>query len=97
VRHVTRMTTEDPANDDDLARGRVLRPLARFARQAAAPTAVSLAALLALCSLADGWRGSVTANLALLAGLTVPHVLVVAWWDARSRRRQSRAVLSGAR
>ena len=26
-----------------------------------------------------------TADLALLAGLTVPHVAVVAWWDARVR------------
>ncbi len=48
---------------------------------AAVPTAVSLAALGALWALTGGWRGFATAGLALPAGLTVPHVLVVSWWD----------------
>jgi len=87
VRHVGRMIAQDPASTPDLAAGRMLRPLGRFARAAAAPTAVSLAALAALWALAGGWQGFVTANLALLAGLTVPHVLVVTWWDRYHARR----------
>ena len=86
VRHIGRMLTEDPANATDLAHGHLLRPLARFALTAAAPTAVSLTALAGLWALADGWQGFVTANLALLAGLTVPHVLVVAWSDRHQNR-----------
>lgn len=85
VRHVARLITADPANDLDLDSGRLLRPVGRFAVSAAAPTAVSLAALAALWAVADGWRGFVTANLALLAGLTVLHALVVAWWDRHPR------------
>ncbi|WP_432497543.1 Brp/Blh family beta-carotene 15,15'-dioxygenase [Kineococcus gypseus] len=86
VRHVGRLLAQDPANAVDLAVGRLLRPLGRFALAAAVPTALSLAALGALWSLAGGWRGFVTADLAVLAGLTVPHALVVAWWDRRARR-----------
>jgi Brp/Blh family beta-carotene 15,15'-monooxygenase len=85
VRHVARLLAQDPASTDDLASGRVAVPLARFARAAAVPTAVSLLALAALWSLADGWRGFVTADLSVLAGLTVPHAAVVAWWDGQSR------------
>ena len=83
LRHIARMVSDDPANTPDLARGRLRRPLTRFAVAAAAPTAVSLAALAGLWALAGGWRGFVTANLALLAGLTLPHVLVVTWADRR--------------
>ncbi|WP_432487272.1 Brp/Blh family beta-carotene 15,15'-dioxygenase [Kineococcus sp. SYSU DK018] len=89
VRHVGRLLAEDPANTGDLAAGRLARPLGRFALAAAAPTAVSLAALGALWSTTDGWRGFVTADLAVLAGLTVPHVLVVAWWDRHPRARSA--------
>jgi len=72
---------EDPANATDLERGRLARPVSRFALAAAVPTAVSLAALGGSWALAGGWQGFVGANLALLAGLTLPHVLVVTWWD----------------
>jgi len=81
LRHIARMLSEDPANTTDLARGHLLRPVGTFALTAAAPTAISLAALVGLWTLAGGWRGFVTANLALLAGLTLPHVVVVAWAD----------------
>jgi len=83
LRHIARMLSENPANADDLTRGRLVRPVARFAATAAAPTAISLAALGGLWALAGGWQGFVTANLALLAGLTLPHVLVVTWRDRR--------------
>ncbi|WP_432521477.1 Brp/Blh family beta-carotene 15,15'-dioxygenase [Kineococcus sp. SYSU DK006] len=83
LRHIARMVAEDPGNAADLAAGRLARPVARFAVGAAVPTVASLAALAGSWALAGGWRGFVTANLALLAGLTVPHVLVVVWWDRR--------------
>ncbi len=85
VRHVARLLEEDPRNTDDLQGGHLARPLGRFALAAALPTAVALGTVLLLWSLADGWRGFVTANLSLLAGLTVPHVVVVTWWDRHQR------------
>lgn len=87
VRHVARLVAKDPANAALLQAGRLGRPLGRFALAAAAPTAVSVLAVLGLWALADGWRGFVTANLAVLAGLTVPHALLVAWWDRQPRGR----------
>jgi Brp/Blh family beta-carotene 15,15'-monooxygenase len=81
LRHTARVLAEDPANAGDLAAGRLARPLGRFARAAALPTAAVLAALAVLWSAAGGWRGLVVTDLPLLAALTLPHVLVVGWLD----------------
>lgn len=83
VRHLARTLVDAPANGDDLARGRLLPPLARFAREAVGPALVSLVVILALWHAADGWRGFAAGYLALLAGLTVPHLIVVGWADRR--------------
>jgi Brp/Blh family beta-carotene 15,15'-monooxygenase len=84
LRHVARVMAEDPVNGPDLAAGRLAAPLRRFAWAAGVPTVAVLVVLVALWSWADGWRGLVVTHLPLLAALTLPHVLVVAWVD-RSR------------
>ncbi|PRY49979.1 Brp/Blh family beta-carotene 15,15'-monooxygenase [Geodermatophilus tzadiensis] len=81
VRHTARVLAEDPANVADLAAGRLGPPLRRFAVAAALPTVAVLAVLALLWSAAGGWRGLVATDLPLLAALTVPHALVVAWLD----------------
>jgi Brp/Blh family beta-carotene 15,15'-monooxygenase len=81
VRHTARVLAEDPANVPDLAAGRLGPPLRRFAVAAALPTVAVLAVLALLWSAAGGWRGLVATDLPLLAALTVPHALVVAWLD----------------
>ncbi|WP_158550746.1 Brp/Blh family beta-carotene 15,15'-dioxygenase [Geodermatophilus sp. TF02-6] len=81
VRHVARVVAEDPAGAGDLAAGRLGRPLRRFAVQAALPTAAVLAVLALLWSAADGWPSFVATDLPVLAAVTVPHALVVAWLD----------------
>jgi Brp/Blh family beta-carotene 15,15'-monooxygenase len=90
-RHTARLVVEDPANAVDLAAARLARPLLRFARTAALPTAAALATVLALWTTARGWQGFVAADLAVLAALTVPHVVVVGWLDAQQRRAARRA------
>ncbi|WP_170149223.1 Brp/Blh family beta-carotene 15,15'-dioxygenase [Geodermatophilus normandii] len=81
VRHVARVLAADPAGDADPAAGRLAAPLRRFALAAALPTAAVLAVLAWVWSAADGWRGFLAAGLPLLAALTLPHALVVAWLD----------------
>ena len=81
VRHVGRLLADDPRNEQDLRAGRIRRPLRRFLVSASVPTLLSLVALLGLWAAAGGWRGFVTTDLALLAGLTLPHALMVAWRD----------------
>ena len=84
-RHTARLVAEDPVNAADLAAGRLGRPLLRFARIAALPTTAALATVLALWVSAGGWEAFVAADLAVLAALTVPHVVVVTWLDSRQR------------
>jgi Brp/Blh family beta-carotene 15,15'-monooxygenase len=90
-RHTARLIAEDPANAADLASGRLNRPLLRFARTAALPTAAALATVVALWAAAGGWQAFVAADLSVLAALTVPHVVVVGWLDAQQRRAARRA------
>ncbi|MGX5655110.1 hypothetical protein ACWKWC_10100, partial [Geodermatophilus nigrescens] len=45
------------------------------------PTAAVLAVLALLWSATDGWTGLLVTLLPLLAALTLPHALVVAWQD----------------
>ncbi|MGY1831283.1 beta-carotene 15,15'-dioxygenase, Brp/Blh family [Geodermatophilus sp. SYSU D01180] len=86
VRHVARLVAADPANADDLARGRLRGPLRRFAAAAALPTLAVLAVLALLWPAAGGWRGSLATALPVLAALTLPHALVVARLDRTARR-----------
>ena len=79
VRHTARLVQLDPRNRADLAAGRVARPLGRFARSAALPTAVALVGTAALVTVTAVTGGLL---LALLA-LTVPHTAVVARLDGR--------------
>ena len=81
VRHTARLVQLDPRNGDDLAAGRVARPLGRFARSAALPTSVALVGTAALVTV-TGVTGGLL--LALLA-LTVPHTAVVARLDSSAR------------
>lgn len=94
-RHVARLVDGRP--------GPALRALARFHREALPATAAALAGLAALAAAtaATGDPGALAgAALALIAALTVPHALLVAWMDARqgvwrasgptSRRRRRR-------
>jgi len=74
VRHTARLVHLDPRNRSDLAAGLVGRPLRRFGRAAALPTAAALLGTAALV-VSTGVTGGLL--LALLA-LTVPHTAVVA-------------------
>ncbi len=84
VRHIMRMLAVDPANAADLLKGRAARPLRRFARKAALPTAFALATLVALVAVTHGHQAFLAADFALLGALTAPHMLTVAWLDMRS-------------
>jgi Brp/Blh family beta-carotene 15,15'-monooxygenase len=86
ARHIARLLSLDPRNAGDLATGSIARPLLRFARLAAWPTAASLAVLGGLWWGAGGAQGLVSAHLGLLAALTMPHVAVVSWLDRAGRR-----------
>ncbi|MFV2111736.1 Brp/Blh family beta-carotene 15,15'-dioxygenase [Micromonospora sp. LOL_025] len=90
-RHVARLLRHDPRNTADLAAGRVGPPLRRFARQAAAPTAVALAALLALVTWPGHRADPLPATFAVLAALTLPHAVLVAWADRRGPGSPRRA------
>jgi Brp/Blh family beta-carotene 15,15'-monooxygenase len=82
-RHVARLLQHDPRNAADLGAGRVGPPLRRFARQAAAPTVVAVAALLALVTWPGHRADPLPATVAVLAALTLPHAVLVAWTDRR--------------
>lgn len=81
LRHLARVVAEDPVNAGELSAGRLVRPLRRFAVQAALPTTAVLVAIGVLWSTTDGWLGFVATDIPLLAALTLPHALVVTWLD----------------
>ena len=91
TRHIVRLLAADPANTAELSAGRLAGPLRRFARSAAWPTAAALLALIALLTATHGTRSLLTADLTLLASLTAPHLLLVAWVD----RQPARLVAAG--
>ena len=83
VRHVLRLLALDPANHRDLAAGGLLGPLRRFAAQALPASAAALALLGLLLARSGGRTSVLTGDLVLLAALTAPHLVVVAWLDRR--------------
>ncbi|MGN9766050.1 Brp/Blh family beta-carotene 15,15'-dioxygenase [Micromonospora sp. SD12] len=90
-RHVARLLRHDPRNTADLAAGRVGRPLRRFARQAAAPTVLAVVALIALVTWPGHRADPLPATFAVLAALTLPHAVLVAWTDRRGSGPPCRA------
>jgi Brp/Blh family beta-carotene 15,15'-monooxygenase len=85
LRHIARLVAIDPGARTGLADGRHSVALLRFARDAAPLTAVSLAVLGVFYWLVPVAPGSVSEwvaqYLVLIAALTLPHVVVVAWLD----------------
>ena len=75
----------DPAADSDLRRGRLGRPLMRFAKQAAPTTFIALLLLAALYvsvpAAPTDLPGLAGLYLVLIAVLTLPHVGVVSLMD----------------
>lgn len=88
LRHTARLLADDPRSTADLARGRLARPLGRFLRDAAVPSLVALSATVGLAGLAVGRADLAGPVFELLLALTVPHVVVVAWWDQHLDRRR---------
>ncbi|MCW3820766.1 Brp/Blh family beta-carotene 15,15'-dioxygenase [Micromonospora sp. DR5-3] len=84
LRHIARLLCADPANTAHLRAGRLGPPLRRFALHAAAPTAAVLISF-ALLTHHTGTAGVLPATFALLAAVTVPHAVVVAWLDRSGR------------
>jgi len=84
LRHVARLVSLDRPAEQALATGDLLGPAARFARDAAPLTAVSLVILAGLyVALPTGGDlgGVLAVYLVLLAVLTLPHVVVVTRMD----------------
>lgn len=90
VRHLALLVAEDPQNRHDLLEGRLGRPARRLAVSAALPTFAALGFVLGLWA----WSADrdvhrfVTVDISVLAALTVPHALAVAWLDRTRPARQ---------
>lgn len=86
-RHVARLALLDKHSAGTLAAGRVAPALLRFARDAAPLTLAAIASLAGLYLLTPGAGAAPPALLApylvLISALTLPHVVVVSWMDAR--------------
>jgi Brp/Blh family beta-carotene 15,15'-monooxygenase len=84
-RHIVRLATLEPGARRQMRAGRPGRAVARVMVAAGPCTAVALAGLggfAALLAIQPSSGAQITAAaLALIAGLTVPHTLVVAWLD----------------
>lgn len=82
-----RLALLDKGSARSLFAGRVAPALRRFARDAAPLTFAAVALLAGLYLLAPGAGASPPALLALhlvlISALTLPHVVVVSWMDAR--------------
>jgi Brp/Blh family beta-carotene 15,15'-monooxygenase len=87
VRHVVRLLAVDPVGATALRERQFGRALRRFGRDAAPLTAVALALLAVVYPLVPraptGVGDGVALYLVLIAGLTLPHVVVVTWMDHR--------------
>lgn len=91
LRHTGRLLVTEPGAAQLVDAGQPRRALARLARLAAAPSAVALAAVVALALLTAGAPEPDTAlatALRVLLALTVPHMVVVAWLDRRPGRAE---------
>lgn len=89
VRHTGRLLADEPGCAALVAAGRTGSALLRFGRLAALPSAAALVVIVALAALAtsavDPVRG-IAEVLRVLLALTVPHMLVVLWFDRRDGR-----------
>lgn len=87
VRHVVRLIAVDPAGASALRERRFEGATRRFGRDAAPLTVVALALLAVVYPLVPhapaGIGEGVALYLVLIAGLTLPHVVVVTWMDYR--------------
>ena len=87
VRHVARLELLDPGARAALAAGDLTETLRRFARDAAPATAGGLLVVAGVWALAPrpsaGPEGLLAVYLVAIAVLTLPHVAVVSWMDAR--------------
>jgi beta-carotene 15,15'-dioxygenase len=86
-RHVARLALLDKESAGSLSAGRVVPALRRFARDAAPLTLAALALLAGLYLVTPGAGASPSTLLALylvlISALTLPHVVVVSWMDAK--------------
>ena len=89
LRHIVRLLAVDPGAEPALDARRYLAALASFARDAAPLTIASIAILALWYRLVPGTVAEplalVGAYLALIAVLTLPHVVVVGWMDREQR------------
>ena len=87
LRHVARLLTIAASTRDLVASGRIMAAFARFGRQSLPMTAGALAIVAGLGLVVSRSLVSVVdlglVALVALSALTLPHVLVVAWMDAR--------------
>ncbi|WP_433799933.1 beta-carotene 15,15'-dioxygenase, Brp/Blh family [Actinomycetospora sp. CA-084318] len=94
LRHLARLVDLDPANQEDLRSGRLLRPWLRIAAAAALPTGAVLVVFVVLLltpGMVPGLLGAaVSTGLSVVLALTVPHMIVVAGLDRRRRAEQPR-------
>lgn len=85
LRHVARLAVADPGSSKALRRGRIGRPIARFARDAAPATVGALALFVPLWWLVPQTPGGLPTYaglyLVLIGVLTLPHVILVSWMD----------------
>jgi Brp/Blh family beta-carotene 15,15'-monooxygenase len=85
TRHVARLLLVDDRATDALAGGDAAGALARFARDAAPLTAVSLLVFVGVAALVPagvaGPRSLLAVYLVGIAVLTLPHVAIVTWMD----------------
>lgn len=89
VQHIVRIALLDDPSVSSIAQGRLHIAFGRFARQAALPTLIAFLALIPLYVLVpftpDDPLSLVALYLALIAALTFPHAILVAWMDRRQQ------------
>ena len=87
LRHIARLELLDPQGAGFLSRGEFVRAARRFAADAAPITVIAILMLGAmyfvLPPLSDGPEAILAPYLVLISALTVPHVAIVSYMDAR--------------
>ncbi len=89
LRHTARLLVTEPRNAADLAQGRLLAPIGRFARAAAIPTVVADGTVAGLSWLVGQQHSLIGPVFSILFALTVPHLVVVALLDQTTTRRRA--------